>query len=381
MIVDDLLWTPGGGWRKPCGSATAGLVLYFGARAAIEDGRRFAELRDLHPGARLLGCSTGGQIRAGDVEDHCVTGVAITLERSNARFHSTTIESAADSRRCGQDIGRALAGEGLRGVFLLSDGLAVNGSELVAGLADAVGLDVPITGGLAGDGARFISTLVGADAAPRSHAIAAIGFYGAAIRMGHGSAGGWSVFGPRRTMTRSHDNVLYELSDKKALDLYELYLGPEDAKELPGSALLYPLLISDPENPQQQVVRTVLGVDRLQRSMTFAGSMPQGWSAQLMRGSFDRLIAGASAAAEQARLPDDAGEPDLAIMISCIGRRLLMGQSVVGEVEAAAAALGSNCHKLGFYSYGEISPHHVTGRSILHNQTMTVMTLSEARGP
>ena len=168
------------------------------------------------------------------------------------------------------------------------------------------------------------------------------------------------------------------MNGQKALDLYELYLGPADSQELPGSALLYPLRISDPGNAAHEVVRTVLNVDRKERSMTFAGSMPEGWSAQLMRGSHDRLMAGASAAARQARIVSTSAESSLAILISCIGRRLLMGQSVIGEVEAAAKALGPHYHKLGFYSYGEISPYSVTGRSMLRNQTMTVMTLAEA---
>jgi hypothetical protein len=357
---------------------TPDLVLYFGPRALIQDGRRFADLRARYPKARLIGCSTGGQIRAEDVEDDCMAGVAITFERSHMRFHATEIATAADSRRCGSEIGQALAGDALAGVFLLSDGLNVNGRELVSGVAEAVGPKAPISGGLAGDGADFSCTLVGADEAPRAHVIAAVGFYGQAMRIGHGSAGGWSVFGPRRVMTRAGDNVLYELNGERALDLYERYLGPSDSQALPGSALLYPLRISDPDNPAQEVVRTVLGVDRRDGSMTFAGSMPEGWSAQLMRGSYDRLVAGASAAARQARFAPAAAESSLAIMISCIGRRLLMGQSVVGEVEAAGEALGSNYRKLGFYSYGEISPHSVTGRSILHNQTMTVMTLAEA---
>jgi hypothetical protein len=378
MILEDIAWTATDDWRAPRSSTTPDLVFYFGPRALIQDGRRFIDLRALYPNARLIGCSTGGQIRAEDVEDDCLAGVAITLERSHMRFHAAEIATAADSRRCGSEIGRALTGDGLAGVFLLSDGLNVNGSELVSGMAEAVGPDAPISGGLAGDGADFSCTLVGADEAPRAHVIAAVGFYGQAVRIGHGSAGGWSVFGPRRVMTRACDNVLYELNGERALDLYERYLGPADSQGLPGSALLYPLRISDPDNPTQEVVRTVLGVDRRDGSMTFAGSMPEGWSAQLMRGSYDRLVAGASAAARQARIAPAATESGLAIMISCIGRRLLMGQSVVGEVEAAGEALGSNYHKLGFYSYGEISPHNVTGRSILHNQTMTVMTLAEA---
>ncbi len=261
---------------------------------------------------------------------------------------------------------------------MLSDGLSANGDELVAGIAEAIGPGVPISGGLAGDGALFSCTLVGADGPPRQGAVAAVGFYGSKLRFGSGSAGGWNVFGPRRVMTRSQANVLYELDGEKALDLYERYLGPEDSENLPGSALLYPLRISDPDNPREEVVRTVLSIDKQARSMTFAGNMPEGWNAQLMRGSNDRLVAGARAAGRQARMDLAPTDSAVAVMISCIGRRLFMGQRAVDEVEAAAHALGPNYCKLGFYSYGEISPHAVTGASVLHNQTMTLMTLAEA---
>jgi hypothetical protein len=377
MIVDEFTWTPAGGWLSRPDPA-ADLVLYFGARAAMEDGGRFADLRDQYSNARIIGCTTGGQIRAEDVDDDRLTGVAIAFDRTRVKIHSLRIENPADSRRCGGEIGAVLRGEGLAGVFLLSDGLNVNGSDLASGVVDAIGAAVPISGGLAGDGADFARTLVGADAPPSEKTIAAIGFYGDSIRIGHGNAGGWSVFGPRRLVTKSKDNVLYELDGQKALDLYERYLGPEDSKDLPGSALLYPLRINDPNDPDQDVVRTVLSVDRKAGSMTFAGSMPEGWTAQLMRGNSERLVSGASTAASRARLVEPIAGAALAILVSCIGRRLLMGQSVVGEVEAASEALGAGYRKLGFYSYGEISPHSVTRRSILHNQTMTVMTLAEA---
>jgi hypothetical protein len=208
MIVDGLSWMAAGAWRTPRAAAAADLVLYFGARAWMEDGRRFADLRALYPKACLVGCSTGGRICAEDVEDGGMTGVAVTLERSSIRFHSTTIDHPGQSRRRGLEIAQALRGDDLAGVLLLSDGLNVNGSELVAGAADAIGLQVPISGGLAGDGPHFSRTLVGADQAPRPNVIAAVGFYGQAVRIGHGSAGGWSVFGPRRMITNARDNVL-----------------------------------------------------------------------------------------------------------------------------------------------------------------------------
>jgi len=276
-----------------------------------------------------------------------------------------------------------LAAPGLVAIFVLSDGLNVNGSELVAGIGGAVGEQVTITGGLAGDGSEFQETLVAGDCAPRRHLVAAVGFYGPAIRFGHGNAGGWDEFGPRRQITRSAGNVLFELDGEPALDLYERYLGEDDAKGLPGSALLFPLRIFNGERPDHDIVRTVLAVDRAARSMTFAGDVPEGWTAQLMRGNFDRLAGGAAKAGRRAADTIGAsghGGDQIAILVSCIGRRLLMGQHTMDELEAAGAEIGLHVPRIGFYSYGEISPHLLSGVCQLHNQTMTVTTIAEAAG-
>ena len=391
MRTDELIWSEAQGWsRRGDVNARAAnghtyktdLVLYFGIREALEDGARYQEMRAMFPDAHIVGCSTGGQIRNDDVTDDAITAAALSFDATKIRLACEPAHAPERSRACGEAIGRTLAASDLAGIFVLSDGLNVNGSELVAGITGVVGERVPVTGGLAGDGAQFKETLVGGDCAPRKHAVAAVGFYGPAIRIGHGSAGGWDEFGPRRRITRSAGNVLYELDGGPALDLYERYLGAEEAKGLPGSALLFPLRIYNPERPKHDLVRTVLAVDREKRSMTFAGDMPQGWVAQLMRGNFDRLAAGAADAARQAsngiaRSGDNHG---LAVLVSCIGRRLLMGQRTVEEVEAVGAEFGSRIPRLGFYSYGEISPHAVSGVCELHNQTMTVTAIAEAAG-
>ena len=233
--------------------------------------------------------------------------------------------------------------------------------------------------GLAGDGAAFQETLVGVDCAPRTQMVGAVGFYGDAVRFGHGSAGGWDAFGPRRRVTRAKGNILLELDGQPALDLYERYLGEEDSKGLPGTALLFPLQIQDPERPRHEVVRTIVGIDRDHRSLIFAGDMPEGWTARLMRGNFDHLAAGAAEAARQASasLGSGANDDGVSVMVSCIGRRLLMGQRISEEVAAAVAQLLGKT-RLGFFSYGEISPHAESGCCELHNQTMTVTTITEA---
>ena len=242
-------------------------------------------------------------------------------------------------------------------------------------MRSALPANVVITGGLAGDGPRFGSTCVGSDGEPEAGLVAAVGFCGDSIQVGHGSVGGWETFGPERLVTRADGNVLYELDGQPALTLYKKYLGPE-ADALPGSALLFPLSIRRQGDTQFDLVRTIVGIDEKAQSMTFAGDVPQGAIAQLMRGSFDRLIEGAGQAATESMLEPSSGDT-LAVLVSCIGRKLLMGQRIADEVEAVADALGTRCTQVGFYSYGEISPHHASGVCDLHNQTMTVTTFSE----
>jgi hypothetical protein len=374
-------WKDGAGWTcsKEQLDGGADLVFYFGATDMLTSPRWYDDLRLALPSAHLVGCSTGGQIRGDQILDDEIAAVAISFEATPIRIATGETSDLAHSRACGEAIGRVLADEDLAGIFILSDGLHVNGSELVRGVAAVVGSSVPLTGGLAGDGPRFESTVVGADAPPRGNMVAAVGFYGPAIRIAHGSAGSWDQFGPRRKITRSKGNVLYELDGEPALDLYERYLGEEDAKGLPSAALLFPLLVYEPSRPDDDIVRTILAIDRDDRSMTFAGDIPEGWVAQLMRGNFDRLAEGAAKAASQTRAksPSKHDGDEVAILVSCIGRRLLMGQNTLDEIEAAAAELGTAVKQIGFYSYGEISPHAASGVCQLHNQTMTITTLSE----
>ena len=376
MHIEKLSFSEVTGWRREGGAQAADLVLYFGARENLGQGRWFDELRVMYPNARLIGCSSASPISGGDIVENAIAGVALTLK--TARIRAEAVDVSGTSRESGAELGRRLASDDLAGVLVLSDGLLVNGSELTRGISSQIPEGIPVSGGLAADGALFQQTLVGLDELPRSGRIAAVGFYGATVNLTTGSAGGWSVFGPRRQVTRSDGNVLYALDGEPALDLYERYLG-EDAKALPSSALLFPLNVFDPAHPEHSVVRTILSIDRDTRSMTFAGDVPQGWTTQLMRGNVDRLVNGAAEAARQIIAAKGELPPQtLVLMVSCIGRRLLMGQRTSDEVEAAGAELGSGAVKVGFYSYGEICPHDVSGRGEMHNQTMTITAISEA---
>ena len=359
-------------------TSPAQLVMTFGPTQSLRSGEITRLLRTSFPEAILFGCSTGTTVEDRSLSDTNTVAVAIGFETSWARVATERIADMSDSYRAGQAIGLELGGEQLVGVLVLSDGLAVNGSALVNGLKNTLPEHVKISGGLAGDGAQFADTLVTVGDLAESGLIAAVGLYGPSLRMTHEAAGGWDEFGPVRIITRSDDSILYELDGKPALDLYETYLGDE-AAALPASALLYPLKIWDPASPDDEVVRTVLSVDHARRSMKFAGDIPQGWKARLMRGSFERLIDSAAEAADSAKsqMENQTSYDGLCLIVSCVGRRLLMGQQTEEEIDVVYSSIGGSFPIVGFYSYGEILANSKTGPSGLHNQTITLTMISE----
>lgn len=377
MKTEQHYWTPHAGWDADASGLgdAAQLVLAFGGTDVLRNRDLLQEVRARYPKALLFGGSTAGEICGTRVRDDSLAVTAIHFEHTRLGLAQETIGGMRESRAIGERLARALNHAQLSHVLVLSDGLKVNGSELARGLRENLPQDVAVTGGLAGDGARFQHTLVCADGEPQEGQIAALGFYGERLKIGYGSLGGWDTFGPERLITRAQDNVLYELDGQSALELYKRYLG-EHAAELPASALLFPLALRiDGEN--ESLVRTILGVNEEAQSMTFAGDMPQGAYARLMKANFDRLIDGAANAARAGFETLDGAAPDLALLISCVGRKLVLKQRIEEEVEGVREILGERTVLTGFYSYGEICPHGAVTGCQLHNQTMTITTFSE----
>jgi hypothetical protein len=382
MILDSVYLPPGDvnpeRLRTDLDSPSTLVLLFSGLSQEVMQAP-VALIRAAFPRSIVIGCSTAGEVVGTTVRDG---GIAITVarfERTSLTTGCATITAGEDSFACGVRLAKELQAPSLRAAVVLSDGLMVNGSELLLGLNRELGDDVIVTGGLAGDADRFVATWVVGERGPTPGIVAAVGFHGDAVQVGHGSRGGWDVFGPQRVVTRSDRNVVFEFDGRPALDLYEEYLG-DLASGLPGSGLFFPLAITKDAQDPDVLVRTLLGIDRDERSLRYAGDVPTGWNAQLMRANLDRLVAGAAAAAgESIAAPQDAGEDCLGIAISCVGRRLVLKDRIEDELEAVVEALPNRTHLAGFYSYGEIAPA-MSGRSGLHNQTMTLTTLSERPG-
>lgn len=363
-------------FKSSLNSDNCQLVLAFGSRDVIVSSEIFQHLKNNYPNANIVISSTAGEIIDNNVYDNSVVATAIEFEKTKIQCFETSINDHSNSHHAGKYLAEQLNKEGLKAIFIISDGTFVNGSELVGGFNEVNINHVPITGGLAGDGARFEKTFSGLNAVPTQGNIIAIGFYGDSLEIGHGSFGGWDEFGHERIITKSEKNVLYEIDHKNALDLYKQYLG-HYVNELPGSALLFPLSIKI-NGSDKNLVRTILSIDEVNKTMTFAGNLPVGSKVRLMKANFDKLIEASSTAATNTFTQIRDHKPDLAILVSCVGRKLILQDRIDEEVEAAKGVLGENTTITGFYSYGEISPFNLGSQCELHNQTMTITTFTEA---
>jgi hypothetical protein len=380
MKLETFYYTKDKGWSIksfPKMDSEQTLILAFAAPEIINDLSPLQELAHHYPKSKIIGCSGAGEIAGAHIMDNSISVAVAQFEKTHFKLIKTEINRAEDSFAAGENIAKTLDKANLQSILVLSDGLNVNGTELVKGLNKIGKRNVIITGGLAGDGDRFKKTWIIFEGKIYQNHIAAVGLYGDAIQIGFSSRGGWDVFGAERYITRSKGNVLYELDGKPALTLYKQYLG-ERAKGLPATGLLFPLAIRKDSNDSKHLVRTILAVDEGTQSLTFAGDMPMGYLAQLMKANFDRLVVSAGEAGEDAikKMQIQKSGPVLAIAISCVGRRLLLKERTEEETEYMLGKLPKNTKQVGFYSYGELSPY-IAGTCDLHNQTMTLTTLYE----
>lgn len=350
------------------------LILGFGSGALLADQKVFDKLKNTFPTSELILCSSAGEIYENEVFDDTIALTALKFSSTRIKTCQVDITSFENSFQAGCSLIEKLDQQDLKMVLIFSDGGKVNASELVKGMNTVKKEQVLIVGGLAGDGAKFEKTLVGLNTIPVQGKIVAVGFYGQKLMVSHGSLGGWESFGLERIVTKAQSNVLYEIDGRNVLDLYKIYLG-KYAEELPGSALLFPLSIKM-DGLEEPIVRTILSIDETNQTMTFAGDVPEGSKVRFMKANFDRLIDAASGAALSC-LAINSFTPALALLISCVGRKLILGSRIDEEVEAVGEVFGNQTILCGFYSYGEISPLMPFGDCILHNQTMTITCINE----
>jgi hypothetical protein len=373
MYAATATWTEGAGWcpempLPPDEHDENVVALAFGDAAVVDHPHRpLSQLATAWAGRPLIGCSTGGQLLGDVVLDRTLVVTVLRFADTRVRCAHADLARSGSARRAGRELAETLAEPGLAAIFVLADGLSVNGTALTEGISDVLP-EVPVSGGLAAEGDHFASTWTVIDGALLEGHVSAVGFIGDNLEIGFGTAGGWEPFGPDRLVTRSFGNVLYELDGQRASDLYLAYLGDRGA-DLATSRWLLPLAVTDLDG--RTVVRTVRDVHEGEGSLTFAGDIAQGATAQLMRGSTDGLLHAARLSAKQAV----TGHEQVAIAVSSIGRRTLLGERTEQELSAVLEALPDEVMLVGFHGYGELAP--IDGLNDVCDQSMTITTLGE----
>lgn len=353
------------------------LVFVFGNRFLLEDINIYKEIRTIFKDGHIIFGSISGDITSQTVSDESITITAIEFERSNYVIKTTNVlnsEEKIDSFEIGKKLINQFVEDGLKHVFVVSEGSFINGSQLTKGMNAATQDNISITGALCGDAERFKKTIASYNENPKSGEIVAIGLYGESLEISYAINDGWTPFGPERIVTKSKENILYELDNKPALDLYKKYLG-DKSKELPGAALLYPLKVKS-TNAKEAILRTILNINEVDNSMILAGDILAGSKVQLMMTNVDNIVNAAELAAINASEPR-IKQPELAILVSCIGRKLVLDQRVEEEIEEVLEVIGAKTIVCGLYSYGEIAPFNGENKCQLHNQTMTITLISE----
>jgi hypothetical protein len=369
--------TPSGDDLAALAAVAPQLVLVFGSVAQVTAPGLKQRLQTAFGDAALAGCTTAGEISAKGVTDDHLVVTALHFDDPGFEVATTLLDGMGDSAAAGLRLAHQLGRPGLHDVLVFGQGVNINGSALIEGFRQGLAPDVALSGGLAGDAGTFQQTFTVSSQAVSSQQIVAIGFSGPRMIVRHGSFHGWQPFGPARRVTRCEGNVLYELDGSPALEVYKRYLG-EYAKDLPGSGLLFPFEMLGADRHALGLIRTILGVDEAKGSLVLAGDIDASGYLRLMHAATDSLVDGAREAALATGAAGDLDGDGLALLVSCVGRKLVMGVRVDDEVDAVTDVFGVATHIAGFYSNGEISPaaHGLVGCR-LHNQTMTITHIAE----
>lgn len=369
LIWNNQKWIAKGELVEP---ASVQLILLFGDVAALEDTEHFNYLHSHYPAAHIVGSSTAGTIASGAVCEYPLVATLVALERGWVEVASADDLENETLEQRSRELIEQLPQENLRHVFVLMEGMKLNGSLLAKGV-NSTSSNVTITGGLAGDQFLFERTLVMCDGAAQEFKAVAVGFYGNSLHVSIGCETGWEEFGAERIVTRSAGNVVYEIDNKPALKLYEDYLG-EFIKDLPNSGLQFPLNVKA-HNGDKEVVRVMMEINE-DKSLFYAGDVPQGSTVRLMKTNITNLITGADLVGILIAKHND--KPALGLTVSCSARRSVLKHMVDEELQAIQEKLGDNVHLCGFYSFGELAPFSDNLLDCkLHNQTMTLTVIYE----
>lgn len=338
-------------------------------------------LEELHQGIcesigtdLLIGCTSDGEIsnQGMSINSAVLGGIAT----DQIEFEIAAVpDLSRDSEQAGRELARSFSRKP-QYMQIFSDGLTGNGCGILRGIA-AVDSSLPVSGGTAGDNGKFVKTMQFAGDKIYTDSVCGIAFYGN-FRLGTGVRSGWTPIGLARKVTRASGNVLYELNGEPALNVFERFLG-RHAEKLPAIGVEYPLGLlerwGDVGQEDYHLLRATMSVNREERSITFAGEIPEGAVVNLTCGDIDSILEAAEKAAALARSELGDTSPALIFCYSCMARKIMLGRRSEEEIERVRTQIGPQVPIFGFYSYGEFCRVTPWSPNYFHNETITLSVL------
>ncbi len=323
---------------------------------------------------QIFGASTGDNFTDGEIESHTI--VVLLLDIDPAYFQ-LAIKGADEGtiKEIAEQIGKSALTTFKKPAFLVvSGGLAVDGDEIIAGIESACGIGTTIFGGLAADFLRMQRTYVFNNDKLCDYGLLALILDEEKISLSGMAVGGWKPMGMDRIITKSVGNVVYTIDNEPALDFVSRYAG---LKDLDTNNALNFLISSNfqlqlKREDKHPVMRTPMQANAEDRSIVFAGSLPEGSKVKLcLLPGFEVIEAALN---EFNNYKKDQPEPDALILFSCAGRQLTLGPYVSEEIDGIKNIW--NAPLAGFFCYGEIG-RVVSGQHEFHNMTCSLATLME----
>jgi len=314
----------------------------------------------------VFGASSSGEILNDEVHEESIAVMLLDISREAFRLNVFDGEGKTSS-----DVGQGVA-EWARPIYenpaimLMSAGLHADGQQLVKGVIDNMEHQVPLFGCLAGDDLSFKETFVFNASQVIANGAVALIFDQNAIELQGLAVCGWKGIGTPKTVTKATGNIVYEIDDEPALDMYNKYLKIGDD---PGLAGEYPLLLI--RDDDSVVLRAVMGVNE-DKSIVYAGTVPEGAKVKFSMPPGSEII---DLAIEQmSEFNQQIPSSNAIVLFSCKARHVALGPMVEDEI--------SGIHKLwnvpmvGFFTYGEIGPVP-QGQCDFHNHTLVPVLIQE----
>ena len=314
------------------------------------------------PQARLIGSSTDGEILDNVVSTDKIIVSVSAFER--ATLSVGLVKHEGDSYACGASLAKKLLKANTKALFLFADGLNTNGEVFLNGV-QSVSEDIPIAGGLAGDGAVFHKTFVFSNEGIISEGAVGVSVNAEKLSVQSTYNFNWQDIGKVLTITKAQDNRVYEIDGISAVDVYAKYLGEEIADSLPAVGIEFPLIIT---RNGMKIARAVLGMHG-DGSLIFAGNINEGDQVQFGYGNSGMILSQTLNTKEQINMPC----VESIFIYSCMARRRFLNAAIAIELTPLAHLAPTS----GFFTYGEFFKAADKEGELL-NQTMTVLSMSES---